>query len=284
MTQADQPGLPRTQRSRLAAELRLLRRLSGLSGRELRDYIKVSQAQISRIESGQSVPSVPQVLAWADATGASDDVRANLPALTEAALNEVDAWRAHGTVHPAAIQRDIGALEASAAISRHFQPAIVPGLLQTAEYARRTFEITDVGGWGDHAAAVAARMDRQQALYRPGKRFEFLLTEAAVRLRVGPPQVMRGQLRHLASLLSLENVDIGVVPLAAEASAVPWCPFHIYDELPEGQDPFVTIELPHGRLTVSDPQDVEIYQRQLEAIRDAAVHGEEARILLEGIE
>jgi hypothetical protein len=239
---------------------------------------------VSRVESGKAVPSLPQVSKWAAAVNATDDVQANLTALTEAALNEVDSWRAHGTVRPSAIQRDIGVLEASAGVSRHFQPAIVPGLLQTAEYARRAFEITDVRGWGDHAAGVAARMERQQILYRPEKRFEFLLTEAAVRLRVGPPPVMRGQVHRLISLMSLDSVDIGVMPLAAEATVVPWCPFHLYDDLPEGQDPFVTIELPHGRLTVSDPGDVEIYQQQLAAIRRAALYGEDARLLLESIE
>jgi len=238
---------------------------------------------VSRVESGQAVPPLPQVAAWADAVSAPDEARAVLAALTEAALNEVDSWRARYGAGLSAMQRDIGALEATAGASRHFQPAIVPGLLQTAEYARRVFEITDVRDWGDLAGAVAVRVERQQVLHRPGKRFEFLLTEAAIRLRVGLPHVMRGQADHIASLMSLDNVDIGVVPLQADAQVVPWCGFHLYDELPEGQNPFVTIEMPHARLTVSDPGDVAIYQQQLDAIRRAALHGRDARLLLEDI-
>jgi hypothetical protein len=84
--------------------------------------------------------------------------------------------------------------------------------------------------------------------------------------------------------LSRGSVDVGGIPAAADATVVPWCAFHLYDKLPEEQEPFVTIELPHGRLTVSDQGDVEIYQRQLVSIRKAAVHGDEARALLQGIE
>jgi transcriptional regulator with XRE-family HTH domain len=280
LTEAGQARIPHAQRRRLGAELRRLRRLSGLSGRDLARHIEASQAHVSRVEAGQAVPPLPQVFAWADAVSAPGDVRAHLAALAEAALNEVDSWRTRYDSGLSAMQRDIGTLEAAAGISRHFQPAIVPGLLQTAEYARRVFEITDVRSWGEHADAVAARLDRQQILYQPGKRFEFLLAEAAVRLRVGPPHVMRGQADRIISLMSLDNLDIGVVPLEAEAEIVPWCGFHLYDELPDGQEPFVTIEMPHARLTVSDPGDVAIYQQQLDAIRHATLHGQDARRLL----
>jgi hypothetical protein len=223
------------------------------------------------------------VHSWANAVNAPEDARATLAALAEAALNEVDSWRGGFTAGLLAMQQDIATLEATAGVSRHFQPAVVPGLLQTAEYARRVFEITDVRGWGGHEDAVAARMERQQILYQPGKRFEFLLTEAALRLRIGPQHVIRGQADRLASLMSLENVNVAVIPFSAEAKTVPWCGFHLYDDLSEGQEPFVTIEMPHARLTVSDPGDVAIYQQQLVAIRRAASHGRDARLLLEDI-
>jgi hypothetical protein len=161
---------------------------------------------------------------------------------------------------------------------------MVPGLLQTGEYAKRVLAITDIRGWGDHAAAVAARMERQQILYKPGRRFEFLLTEAAIRLRIGPPHVMHGQIARIRSVMGLENVDIGIVPLGEEAKVIPWCAFHLYDDLPDGQLPFVTMEVPHGRLTVSDPADVAVYLKQLEAIRHGALHGAKAERLLDIID
>jgi hypothetical protein len=94
---------------------------------------------------------------------------------------------------------------------------------------------------------------------------------------------MRGQAGHLVSLMSLDSIDIGVIPLKEDAQVVPWCGFHLYDDLPGGQSPFVTIEMPHARLTLSDPEDVMIYQQQLDAIRQAALHGRDARLLVEDI-
>ena len=244
-------------------------------------FIRASQAHVSRVESGKSVPTVPQVRAWADAAEVAEDARPALLGLTEAALNEFDSWQGRDGTQLAAMQRDVAGLEAEAGLSRHFQAAMIPGLLQTAEYARRVLALTDVHGWGDHSTAVAARMERQQILYRPGRQFEFLLTEAAVRLRIGPPHVMQGQTARLRAVMSLDNVDIGIVPLAADATAVPWCSFHLYEGLPGGQEAFVAMELPHGRLTVSDPAGVAVYAGQLDAIRRAAVHGAGAERLLD---
>jgi transcriptional regulator with XRE-family HTH domain len=284
LNEADQAGISHAQRQRLGADLSRLRRLAGISGRDMARRIGASQAHVSRVEAGKAVPTLPQVRAWADAVEVPEDARPALVALTEAALNEFDSFQDRDGRELAAMQRDVAGLEAEAALSRHFQPAMVPGLLQTAEYARRVLAITDIHGWGDHAAAVAARIERQQVLYKPGRRFEFLLTEAAVRLRLGPPHVMQGQTARIRTVMSLANVDIGIVPLAADAKVIPWCSFHLYDDLPDGQAAFVALELPHGRLTVSDPAGVAVYTEQLEAVRQAAVHGADAERLLDVID
>jgi transcriptional regulator with XRE-family HTH domain len=283
LTNGQQAGAPHAQRVRLGSELRRLRKLAGLSGRDIARRIGSSQAHVSRVENGQAVPTLPQVTAWADVTGAFDDALAALTALTKAALNEVDAWRTRFDAGLPSMQQDVRAMEAAAGVITYFQPSLAPGLLQTAEYARRVFELTDVKGWGDHAAAVAARIERQQALYQPGRRFEFLLTEAALRLRIGPPHVMRGQADRIISVMSLDTVEVGVIPLDADASVIPWVGFNFYDDLPDDQPAFVTVELPHAWLTASDPGDVEIYKQQLTVIRTAALHGPDARRLLEEI-
>jgi Domain of unknown function (DUF5753) len=94
---------------------------------------------------------------------------------------------------------------------------------------------------------------------------------------------MRGQADRITSLMSLETVDVGIIPLDADASVIPWVGFNLYDDLPEGQTPFVTVELPHAYLTASDPGDVAIYQQQLTAIRSTALHGQDAQQLLDGV-
>src|SRR5579863_6591428 len=84
-------GAEREQAQRLAGELRRLRDLSGLSGRELARRMGTNQSRVSRIESGATVPSLPEVSAWASAIGASTGVHDSLVALAEAASTEAQS-------------------------------------------------------------------------------------------------------------------------------------------------------------------------------------------------
>jgi hypothetical protein len=141
----------------------------------------------------------------------------------------------------AAVQDSVRDLEASARVVRNFQPGIIPGLLQTAEYARQIMALADIGHHGSHAAAVAARLRRQQALHDPDRSFEFLLTEAALRYCPAPPQTLTAQpggrrdastnqartaqLDHLAAAVTLETNSFGVIPADTEMHAITPCGF-----------------------------------------------------------
>ena len=279
----EDPTAPRLQRARLGNELRRLRRLAGISGREIARSVRVGQATVSRIENAQTVPSLPEVTAWADAVGAPEETRRSLLVLAEAALNEVETWRVRQRGGLPAMQADIRTLEASARTTRHFQPTLVPGLLQTAEYARRVFELVDVVGGGDYVAAVAARMERQQVLFDRTRHFEFLITEAALRWRPGPSHVLAAQLDRVASVATLGNVSLGLIPVDTKMRAIPWCGFDLYEDLDHDGQPFVMLETAHAGLTVSDASDVALYRDQLQLIRAAALFGDEAAGLLEKI-
>ena len=178
-----QPREPRPQLARLGAELRRVRMLAGLSGRQVADAVGISQATVSRIERGASVPSLRELTAWADATGVGEDRRALLLGLSEAAVNEVTPLRERMSGGLTAVQESVRELEATARTLRNFQPGIVPGLLQTAGYARRILSLADQTA--DTGAAVTARLARQEILHEPGRSSEFLLTEAALRYRPG---------------------------------------------------------------------------------------------------
>ena len=112
------------------------------------------------------------VTAWADATRITGDRRDVLLALAEAAVHEVATFRIRLSSGLAAVQDSVRDLEASARVVRNFQPGIIPGLLQTAEYARRIMALADIGHHGGHAAAGAARPGRQQALHDPDRSFD----------------------------------------------------------------------------------------------------------------
>jgi Domain of unknown function (DUF5753) len=130
-------------------------------------------------------PFFPGVTAWADATRITSARRAVLLALAEAAANKMATFRIRLSSGPAAAQDPVRDLKASARVIRNFQPGIIPGLPQTAEYARQIMALAGIGHHGSHAAA-AARLRRQEALHNPDRSFEFLLTEAALRYRPAP--------------------------------------------------------------------------------------------------
>jgi transcriptional regulator with XRE-family HTH domain len=263
------------QRRRLAADLRHLRLAAGLSGEQLAERLGVTQSKVSKIETGRTSVTAEDADAWAQAVGADAAVRAELVQRAEAVRTESLSWRVTLREGVSRRQEWTGTLEASSGLIRVYQPTIIPGLLQTAEYTRRLLPLADITGQKDHAQAVNARLQRQAVLHDEGKRFEFLITEAALHWRPGPPSVLVAQLHHIATLLSLSNVMIGVIPLDAEASALCFHAFHLYAEREEGS--VVTLETLTSEVVVSDPQDIKVYNETFERFREAAFFGEDAR-------
>ena len=252
-----------------------------MSGRDLARRIGISQSKVSRIESSATTPTVPAVRAWAQAVGASAETRDRLAALTEEVFAEVQAWRvALSTVGH--LQAEIERREAAAERVRVFQPSVVPGLLQTAEYARRVFGLFHLPYADDDLAkAVAGRLSRQLALYEEDRRFGFLITEAALRWRPGPARVLQAQLDRISSLTTLDNVSIGLIPLDVEAITIISTGFDILD----GQDgsSLVTIETRHASLAIDTAAHVAEYEQAWSLLTEMAVFEEDARALLDRI-
>lgn len=202
---------PPPQWLRLGAELRRLRSLSGLTTRALAAQAGLSNARVSRVELGQSLLSLPELDAWAAAVSASPEARIRLRELAEIAHGTVEPFRI-SRAHRSHLEENAADLEARAGRIITVQPQVVPGLLQTAEYARRLLELVDPTGQRDIPVAVAARMRRQEALYDAGKQFEFILTEAALRWPAGDRAVMAAQYDRIASVSTLTNVKLGIIP------------------------------------------------------------------------
>ncbi|NJP30370.1 hypothetical protein FLW53_40490, partial [Microbispora sp. SCL1-1] len=93
-----------------------------------------------------------------------------------------------------------------------FSSAMIPALLQTAEYARLAVALGRDVDEDDAAKAAAVRVDAQAVLFEQGRRFAFVLTEGAVRTWPGSPSLMPAQLDRLAQVSTLPHVRLGVVP------------------------------------------------------------------------
>jgi transcriptional regulator with XRE-family HTH domain len=267
-------------RRRLANRLRDLRHAAGLTGLQLGERIGKAQPSVSRYELGQSVPSALIVEAWAEACGADASTIAELAELADAALTETSAWDYQLRAGLARHQARFGRLEASVSMIRSYQTYLVPGLLQTAEYARCILEFGRAHGHYDVADAVKVCMDRQVILHDESKRLHFLMTEEALRRRLAPLRALVGQLDRISALLDLSNLSIGVIPLDAEVSVPAFHPFVIYGEPGCDEDVRVHVGTETDQLIVRDADKVGYYLDLFSRLSETAVCGANARALL----
>lgn len=266
---------PSPARVRLAAILRGLREGAGMSTYDLRDALGWSQTRVTRMENarGENPPKAADVEAWARATGAPETVRDELAVLLKAAGSESMSWHVSHRGGLAARQREMSTLERSAAEIAHFQPEAIPGLLQSEGYARRVLAFADVTHKGGIDAAVRERMKRQAILRESGRRFEYVLTEGALRWRPGPEPLMVEQFGKLAAAAGFPAVTFSVIPFDREARAAYIQGFQIFRS-PEG--PAVLTEGYAREDFLADPRDVEIFEHEFAVLRESALAGADA--------
>ncbi|GAA3957253.1 helix-turn-helix transcriptional regulator [Actinomadura viridis] len=270
---------PRRRRQELGAELRKLRKSTGMNSTAFGASCGWSQSKVSKSERGATLLSPEDVKVWANKAGADRATVDRLVALAVELSSEDLNWSPEqGKLS----ERNayIGEVERESAGLHNFQPSAISGLLQTADYARRVMTLLDVGDEHDVAAAVAKRMDRQTVLYDASKTLEFLLTEGALRWRPGPPALMLPQLDRLLSLATLPNVTIGVLPFDRQATTLYLNGFTIFDH-PE--DPFVLVETYHGERRFRDEDKLAQYRAAFSRLRESAATGTEATALIRRI-
>lgn len=256
--------------------MREVREAAGISGKQLAAVAGVTQPTISKIETGKMLPSVEMVTRLAEAIGLDTEVREDLLEELTRISTDIATWRRSGG-RGEAKQTMLAERERATTIRRSFHPAVVPGLLQTAEYARQIFARSMFLTDQEMTRAVAARMERQTLLYSPEHRFEFLVTEAALRVRLGPAEIMRAQLDRLANISTLTNVRLGVVPWSVELPRVALHGFAIFD------DQRVAVETYTSELTLTDSRDIETYIRLFDDLSTVALFDDEGRGLLRRI-
>ncbi|KUN91308.1 hypothetical protein AQJ67_42635 [Streptomyces caeruleatus] len=156
---------------------------------------------------------------------------------------------------------------------RSWVPGIVPGLFQTADYARCIFEsLAELRNTArDTDDAVRARMERQEWLHLPGKELHELIWEGALCARLGSPEVMAVQLDRILAALDLDSVHLGVVPFDAVLRLPVGNAFTIVD------DRLVVIEDWYAEHWLDAPDAVALHRRVWETHAASAVYGSEAK-------
>ncbi len=272
---------PTPQRRALAAALRDLRTGGGISGRELARRLGWTQAKVSRIETATTIPSADDIEAWLGVVDGGDRTAQELADLADRAAAELRDWRLLFRAGYGPGQAAVGeVLHASTALSS-FQPTMVPGLLQTAEYAADALRVWDPDVGDDQVAEYVAGRLRNQALLDSPRSFEFIVTEGALRWRPGTVASLRFQLGYVRLQATRGNISLGVIPFATRAPIRYLHGFNLYERPDDAGGPLVDVETYADLLTASGPGKVDAYRQVLDRARAGALWGDDALAFLD---
>jgi transcriptional regulator with XRE-family HTH domain len=266
---------PDQARQALGARLREIRREARLTARALSSTSGLHYTKISKIENGKQTPTEEDLDVWCRACNAEpqlSDLLATARAVDTMYIEWRRAWR-FGMKHS---QRARNALHEQSKLFRIYEPSLVPGLFQTAEYATailsRVIEFNQIPN--DLDGAVAARLERQRFLYSGDRRYLVVLEEQALKTRVGSVETMQGQLDRLLAVMSLPRVSLGIIPAMAERRIWTSAGFWIFDT------ETVRVETPSAELTITQRSEIAIFEKRFAWLQDSTVYGKEARALV----
>lgn len=269
---------PNPRRARLAARLRAVRAAAFPSGNRFAPEVGWPQSRVSKLETGAQVPTEADIRQWVLTTGAGDEVEAELLELLAAARREYETHReaARRGGGFANMQAQLAALEAQVARIAEWQPSMIPGLLQTAAYTRELLALSfTVSDEREIEMTVAGRIRRQEILYQPGRRIQFVIGEAALRSTPGTVETLLGQLDRLVAVAGLATVELGVLPFPA-MPIMPLSSFTIRDDV-------AIMETNSGEQQLYEPDEVALYARAFDQLREAAVTGPDAVALIQRV-
>ncbi|PZS28170.1 MAG: XRE family transcriptional regulator [Pseudonocardiales bacterium] len=268
-------GAAKQAREALGVRLREIRTDARLTGRALAAGIGCHFTKVSRIENGNQAPSEDNIKAWCRVCQAEDQIL-DLIATSRSIESMYVEWRKSTRAGMKRLMLSSVPLYDRTQLFRIYEHNIIPGLFQTAEYssAMLTYFIDFLEAPNDLDAAVEARMERQRIIYSGHRRFVVVLDEQAIRVRVGTVDTMAGQLDRLLAVMSLPRISLGIIPATAPRKIFASVGFWIFD------DAMVGVETPTASLEVSQPREIRLYAKMFEQLRQSAVHGAQARVLV----
>jgi transcriptional regulator with XRE-family HTH domain len=255
----------------LGYRLRDIRKDARVSGRQLAAMAGWHFTKISKIEHGHSMPSEADIELWCFHCGAESQ----LPDLIATARGiekmyvELKRLLRTGT---ARYQQGMLNEETRTHRFRVFEPAVIPGALQTPAYATvRVAEFADmVGVPADVQDTVTVRMERATLMRSGDRLFHFVLGEEALRGALADPDVMQDQLRHLLEVSQLPRLHFGVLPTRVR-HYMALGGFWIFD------DREVQMETYSAAVRISQPREIAMYAKVFEHYSKRAVYGQQAR-------
>ncbi|MFJ2114333.1 MULTISPECIES: helix-turn-helix domain-containing protein [unclassified Streptomyces] len=262
-------------RASVSAQLKDVRLDANLTMQALADLCGWNKAKISRVESAKTTPSDTDIRVWCAACGAEGRADDLIAATRSADLMYVE-WRRMQRRGLRRLQQAGVPLYERTTLIRAYCTKVVPGLLQTEDYARALLTlVADFRGLPDDIdEAAAARVDRSRIVRDGRHRVVLLVEEDALSQRIGADTVMAGQLAHLLTAMSYPAVSLGIIPSSVPRVLWGTETFTMFDDMR------VHVELLSAKVTVTVPGEVEVYRRAFARLGRMAVYGPRARALI----
>lgn len=262
---------PTVRRRELGALLRRLRNERGMTVEHVAAALLCSPSKVSRMETGQRGATARDIRDLCDIYSVTEPAeRARLTSLA-AEGKQQGWWQTYELDYFATY---VG-LEEAATATRQYQSTIVPGLLQTPDYARAMAEVLEVGpDRVDELVEVKLRRQRLLAA-KPSAPISLILDEAVLHRLVGGVRAMQDQLLHLVEVTQTSNVTIQIIPYNVGAHPAMESTFSILD-FGEAVPSIVYVEGLVGFLYLERPQDIARYEQVFDRLRDIALSPQES--------
>ncbi|MET9295371.1 helix-turn-helix transcriptional regulator [Streptomyces sp. NPDC003077] len=255
---------------RLGTEVRKMRERAGLSILQAADLVGMGRPHISHIEAGRTAVPPERLRELAKAYGCTNEpLIAELVSMSE---SDGKGWWSHYRRQVPQIMLDLAELEARATHIRSHETLLIPGLLQTESYMRALFRSSRIGAPKyEIETAVRFRLDRQRILAPDSNvTLHAVIHEAALRIAVGGPAVMREQLVHLVRAAQRPGTRIQLLPFETGARAWFGTPFLIAEpSVP--QLGTVILEHPAEPLRLDDDESLRRYTETFEGLQHSAL-------------
>ncbi|OIJ93696.1 transcriptional regulator [Streptomyces sp. MUSC 14] len=278
---------PAVRRRKLGAELRMLRTGAGLTSGDAARLVGWHQSKVSRIETGASGVKPADVRSLLDAYGVRDGHLRELLLMLAGSDGAGDRhrwWHAYRGVLPPTY-RDFISLESQASAMRTLETTVVPGLLQTPEYARAVTRAA-VPDLDEERldTLVEVRLARQDVLRSdPPLELCAVLDEAVLRREVGGPGVMARQLERLMEAARLPQVRLQVLPFGAGAHVGLTGPFVIFSFPSTSDLDVVVLDQLTSSLYLERKEDLKAYSEAFDTLRIHALSPEDSLDYIAGI-
>jgi transcriptional regulator with XRE-family HTH domain len=274
-------GGPTVLRIVLGTHLRRLRESRRITREAAGDAIRGSHAKISRLELGRVGAKERDIADLLTLYGVVDEgQREQFLALAKQASSP-GWWQKYSDVLPSWFETLIG-LEEAASVIRTYEVQFIPGLLQTADYARACIRLGNPRATDRQVnRRVELRMERQKLLMRPhAPKLWAVIDEAALRRPLGGSEAMRAQIRHLRDMAERPNVTLQIAPFRLGGLSAAGGPITILRFLEPDLPDIVYLEQLNSALYLDKREDVEDYMAVMDSLcATAEPHGKAAEFL-----